>query len=108
MLYGYIPQARSFRDFFHHFDLFADGIDQVKMRLREKYGQRYAWKSPARAEVHHFFARAERMYFGDSQGMQDVPFVQLVDIFPGNHVDLRIPVRIKIAQRGKLFLLFSG
>ena len=48
----------------------------------------------------------ETSEFGNSQGMQYMMFIQIVDVFPGNDIDFSIPIMIERVQLMELFCLF--
>src|SRR5882757_3331979 len=87
---------------FHHFDLLTDAVHQVEGGVGEKDGQGYAGEASSCADVDdlHVFFKPEGS--GDAQGVEDVFFVEAVDVLAGDDVDLVIPFFIQRFQGGEL------
>ena len=58
----------------------ADGIDEVEAGFGKEDCQRYAGEAAAGAEVHDAGAGPEADEFGYGEAVQDVVFVEVVDV----------------------------
>ena len=78
---GYVFQSDAARYFGGYAYFLADAVHQVELHFGEKYGQRNSRESAPCAQVHDFRTRGEADYFGYAQGVENVVFVQVSDIF---------------------------
>lgn len=103
-----IPQTQSRGHAFDDGDLLADGIDGRETRFGEEDRQRNRRKAAAAADVENARPGVERADLGNSQRVEHVTQVQLVEILARDDVDLRVPVGVKVVQRRKPLPLAVG
>jgi len=76
----------------------------MKTDLREKDCQWNARESTAGPGIKDFGTGYEINHFSNAQGMKNMPFIKVVNVFPGNDINLCIPFPVK---RPELFKLFN-
>ena len=97
----------EFPSHFHaNLDFLTDTVHQMEMAVGEHDGEGDSRKSASRPQIHNLSAGFETSEFGNSQGMQYMMFIQIVDVFPGNDIDFSIPIMIEHIQLTELFCLF--
>ncbi len=89
-----VPQAKPADHILYHPDLFTDSIHQGKFRIREEDGQGDSREAPAGPHVEHLFPGQEGVNPGNTEGMQDVAQVELLDVLSGNHVYFLVPIPV--------------
>lgn len=80
----------------------------VKRCFGEEDRQRNRRKAAAAADVENARPGVERADLGNSQRVEHVTQVQLVEILARDDVDLRVPVGVKVVQRRKPLPLAVG
>src|SRR5690606_28757476 len=93
-----VLQAKAVDHALHGRDLLANAIDAVDTASGEKDGERDPRKTAPRAHVHDAAAGREGMHLGDAERMQDVPFVQVLEVLAGNEVDALVPMRVQLPE----------
>src|SRR5690606_10586992 len=88
--------------FLYHYNFFSCAIDKMELNFREKYGKRNTWKSPSRPEVHNLSTRNERCKCSYGKGMENMPGIQVVDVFSGYDIDFTIPVSVQFVELAEL------
>ena len=88
-----------------HTHFLPDAVHQVELHLGEEYGQGDAGESASSAQVHDGGAGHELGVLGDAERMEHMMLVEVGDVLAGNHVYLRVPVRVEVVQRCKLLAL---
>ena len=74
--------------------LLADAVDEEEVTLGEEDRQRDAREATARTEVDDPRTRLEADHLGDTERMQDMVFVERVNILARDDVDLGVPLSI--------------
>src|SRR5690606_34712476 len=80
----------------------------MKSRFGEKNGQGYPGKPSTRTDVQDIRARLKRNKPCNPQRMENMIQIKIIDIFPGNDVDLCVPFLIERLESGELFFLTIG
>lgn len=104
----YVLQPQSTRHLLAHPYLLANGVNQMEPNLRKHDGKRNARKAAARTEVHNARAGFEANQFGNGKAVQNMMFVEVVDVLARDDVNLAVPVAIKRIEGSKLLLLPLG
>ena len=70
---------------------FGRAVDEMKINAREKNSQRDTRESTTGAGIKYSCPWLEIDYPGDAQWMKHMPFIKIVNVFPGNNIDLSVP-----------------
>ena len=73
-------------------DFLSSAVNQVEFGLRKHDGQRNARETAASAKVHDFHAGQQFHVFCNGKAMQDMVFVEMIHILPGDDIDFAVPV----------------
>jgi hypothetical protein len=68
----------------------------MKLDLRKKNGERYSRKASSCADIDHLHTGLPLENTRYAKGVQNMFFVEAVNIFPRDYVDLAVPFGIKI------------
>ena len=102
-MFGFgIVQPDGVDDFLHDFDFLARAIDEGELHIGVENSEGDARQSATGSQVQDFGARPELHYLRYRQRVQDMVWVQLVDVLTGNDVDLIVPLPVQGAELFKL------
>ena len=88
-----------------HFNFFADGVEQVELDFGKENGEGNARETATGADVHDVCPGAKGDDFGNTQRVEHVMWIEVVDVFARDDVDLGVPIAIEGIEGGKLVLL---
>ncbi len=89
---------KPFDHTFYCRDLLTNAIDAVKGTMREHDRQRNQGKPTTSADIHDACSLLELHHFRDAEGMQDVPFVEVLEVLARDQVDALVPMGVKLAE----------
>ena len=88
-----------------HFNFLTDGVEQMELDFGKENGEGNARKAATGADIHDVGAGTKGDDFGNTQGVEHMVWVEIVDVFARNDVDLGVPIAIEGIEGGKLALL---
>ncbi|OPZ45246.1 MAG: hypothetical protein BWY95_02010 [Bacteroidetes bacterium ADurb.BinA104] len=77
-----------------HLDLFAYTVNQSEVTFRKKDCQRYSGEPAPGTYIGYLCPLNKFESFGYSHGVQDMMFIQVVNVFARNDINFTVPVRV--------------
>ena len=77
----------------------------MELDFGKENGEGNARKTATGADIHDVGAGTKGDDFGNTQGVEHMVWVEVVDVFARNDVDLGVPIAIEGIEGGKLALL---
>ena len=108
VLEGNIVKAYGFGHRLSHLDLLTYSIDKMEAALWPKNGEWYTRESASCAEIQNLSPVARRDKLTYRQRVENMMYINIVDVFSGNDIDLTVPVGIEVAEIGQLLSLAVG
>ena len=100
-----IGQSDGLGHLVDYIDLLPSAVDEAELAFGEEDGQGNAGEAAASAEVENAGAWTEMNELGDSERVQHMMLVEIVNVLARNHVDFAVPVAVKSVEGVNLFLL---
>ena len=84
---------------------FTDAVHQVEGGVGKENGQGDTGKAATRSNIDDLHVFFELECRGNAQGVQNMLFIQAVDVLAGDDIDLIVPVLVQLFQGGQLLQL---
>ena len=93
-----VREANGLAHLLSHANFLARTVDEVELTLREENSKGDTGEPTTCAEIEDAGARTETDDLGDGERVKHMVLVELVDVFTGYDIDLRVPLVIKVME----------